>query len=704
MTRLPRTLLALVAGLGLTGQAAAASAAPTTYPSITKVAPLTLGVGDAMTVTGKSFRRGTGRNTVVFKRKGGRAVFVRAGKSTPTKLSVKIPAKLLGSLSQKSGKPVPTRFQIRVLSARLGRSYTALKRSPLIGPVATTAKANPQDCDNDLTPNTKDTDDDNDLLSDTLEATLKTDACKRDSDGDGMSDGWEHESALDYNGRAKPTPLKRPYPNALDPKDGNIDSDGDGLTNALEYAAWATYGGNRLPLSYSGGELASGGKAAPPGDRLWSDRDGNGFLSDIERDADGDGIPNQDEGGITPLPVQIDVAGFFADEYIEGIHDLINVVPLYGPLPYVHKVFGTDWLDADSDGDTIRDGADDQDHDGVANLDEMITELAATTKTQRPLNACEPSLDARLCSVGDGDIDNDGRPNRDDDDVDEDGLLNRDELNLTHPLNPYKADTDGDGVGDGFEYYSALDLNGKALPYPGKQPYPNPLDKDDATIDHDGDGLTLGQEFKAWTFQKLAGLPLSYSDGNQTSDGGSTIDGYRDVDGDGASNYAEVGGPLSGPDFWTRWVQDNNRGCPGADGEYLESTYPGPRYQGLNFVDFDSDGDGIGDGADDIDHDGLSNLEESRWVDPNTGEAGGIRRPDWCAVYVSLGPGGSHNAPDANTPGVDQPGADRYARIDPFNPCKPVRSAACHRFIPLGYYPYDPAGYSEDWRGAEPNR
>ncbi len=45
---------------------------------------------------------------------------------------------------------------------------------------------------------------------------------------------------------------------------------------------------------------------------------------------------------------------------------------------------------------------------------------------------------------------------------------------------PCKLDTDGDGVSDGFEYESALDLNSRALPYAGKKPYPNPLDGSDA--------------------------------------------------------------------------------------------------------------------------------------------------------------------------------------------------------------------------------
>ena len=50
-------------------------------------------------------------------------------------------------------------------------------------------------------------------------------------------------------------------------------------------------------------------------------------------------------------------------------------------------------------------------------------------------------------------------------------------------LDPCLADTDGDSVEDGYEYQSALDLNHyprtAPLPYPGKRPYPNPLDPSD---------------------------------------------------------------------------------------------------------------------------------------------------------------------------------------------------------------------------------
>lgn len=449
MTRLPRTLLALALAVCLPAALPAGAAAATpSYPSITKVSPMTLDVGDTLTLQGKGFRSGKARNTVVFKRDGGRAIFVKAGDATPTKLSVTVPGAMLSALSQNSGKRVGTRFRVRVLAGRFGRRFTSVKSSPVIGPAATAV-----------------------------------------------------------------APVVGP-------------------------AAVAA------PSAISPAAVAAA-PAAPP------------------------------------------------------------AAPPAGPP------------------------------------------------------AAGPA--------------DDGRVLRDDDDEDGDRLVNV--VERQYGLNPLREDTDEDGVGDGFEYYSAKDLNGAALPFPGKRPYPNGLDKSDADIDHDGDGLSLRNEFKAWKFTGSP-VPLSYSDGSQYTSGSATLDSDKDVDADGATNYSEVSGPLSGPAYWTAYVTDNRCSL-----SYVESTYPGPRYQGLDFVDPDSDGDGLLDGADDIDHDGLTNAEEGRQ-----------RRDDWCAVYVSEGPGPPHSG--GLTP-------DRFARHDPFNPCKPVYSAACHKFVPLNYYVKTDT-YTEDWRGAQP--
>src|SRR5215210_5310719 len=114
-----------------------ASASAVSYPTITKVSPTRLGIGDKLTITGKNFRRGKNHNTVVFRRDGKRAIFVKAPSATSTRLSVTVPAKLLPFLAQKSGKPIYTRFRVRILARRFGRRFTTARLSPMIGPRAT---------------------------------------------------------------------------------------------------------------------------------------------------------------------------------------------------------------------------------------------------------------------------------------------------------------------------------------------------------------------------------------------------------------------------------------------------------------------------------------------------------------------------------------------------------------------------------------
>jgi hypothetical protein len=297
-----------------------------------------------------------------------------------------------------------------------------------------------------------------------------------------------------------------------------------------------------------------------------------------------------------------------------------------------------------------------------------------------PIDACIPSTDNSACLLSTVDIDHDGLDNAHDTDDDGDGLP--DDLERTIGTDPLRFDSDGDGVSDSFEYYSALDLNANNLPYPGKRPYPNPLDGSDANSDFDQDGLTNKEEYQAWAYTSCGfakgitpanctlKFPLTYSDGTQTTDPLSGLrDGQRDVDNDGLTNWVEAHGPLSSPTWWNAYANTEGIKC---GPNYVESEYPGPKYLGTSFVDPDTDGDTIKDGADDVDHDGYTNAQES------------TRPANWCAVYTSV----------RSTP-YDLPGAhnnDR-ARMQPFNPCKPTYSGYCHDHPQMGYYPSN-----EDWQ------
>jgi hypothetical protein len=420
-TRLPQVRrVAMMASLGALLVPATAGAA-TKHPTISSISPRTVTVGKTLIVRGKNFRRGSRRTTVVFQRSHDRAVFVKARISTAKKLYVVIPAKLTSHLKLYHGLRVPTRFNLRILTKALGKRYTAKRLSPIVRPKP--VKTAPDgDCDHDGVTNGKDTDDDNDLLPDTVETKYGLNPCKADTDGDGVSDGFEFQSALDLNdddyqnpNGTIPYPGKRPYPNPLDPTDANTDFDGDGLTQAIEYRLWrysVAHNGeaNTLtPLSYSDGlkyskysrNAAHNHRREPAlraaGYKMWTqfwnwattrgysqiqlpdapgqfyaltdfnrdhtpdgvvlDTHGelngsapDGFLSDDERDEDGDGLSNYQE---TNGPMQ-------------GQSWWTTFYP--GEKQFAIKYAGTQVDDPDTDGDGILDGADDQDHDDYPNI------------------------------------------------------------------------------------------------------------------------------------------------------------------------------------------------------------------------------------------------------------------------------------------------------------------------------------------------
>jgi hypothetical protein len=359
-------------GLLLAGTAGAASS-----PKVVSVSPLHLGVGETLTIRGKNFLPGKNRNWVIFQRARARAVFVRADNATATKLSFVVPTKLLPFLTRQGGKSIPTRFSLRVLSRRFAASSTPRRLSPVIGPVPVgkLAPVSNGDCINGV-PTGKSSDSDKDGLSDSLEKTLKTDPCNADTDRDGVPDGYEYESALDLNSKALPYPGKRPYPNALF-SDSSVDYDGDGLTMMDEYSAWVRYGGGKFPLNYSDGTQNTGGPQPIPAGKAYLDMNGNGSLSDDERDIDNDGLGNWVEAH-GPLSDQAWWTSIYPGERAYGV-----------------SFAGTDWLDPDTDGDTLVDGQDDVDHDGYNN----IAETFRGPYWVNPFNPCLPDPHSPTCSL-----------------------------------------------------------------------------------------------------------------------------------------------------------------------------------------------------------------------------------------------------------------------------------------------------------------
>ncbi len=289
---------------------------------------------------------------------------------------------------------------------------------------------------------------------------------------------------------------------------------------------------------------------------------------------------------------------------------------------------------------------------------------------------------------------------------------------------------------DGWEYYSAKDLNIKAVPYPGKRPFPNALDPSDGApagnrfsqIDFDGDGLTTLEEYRAWRItgsnltpsRQSVGLEsaLGYSDGTKYSrasdtpsapawrsssfgasnptqpfpatydlqgDAGSYQDDERDADARRALELPRVrpraqhsdvvGGLLEGRGTLHRALEQG-RILRQRPGDYDERPFAE-----LDLADPDVDGDTLLDGEDDQDADDYNNITELYETEYDLDGNG--------AVYP--GPGGRVlrvnpmwcGKEEGWIPTIDVDGVDRA--INPFNPCAPVDwSRSCPTRIPMG--------------------
>ncbi len=384
------TALALLGALFVVPPAAPAHAAKKSAAAkatIKLVTPMRVKVGRKITITGRNFSTSRRRNTVIFRSPGKRTAFAKPRRAGHRKLIVRLPASLERLLTNKDSKGVgsPTRFRLRVVVGRRYGKLSLRRNSPVIQ--TSLRGGTPAACGTG-------SDFDRDLLSNSLEASIKTDPCNKDTDGDGVEDGFEQESARDLNQKALPYAGKRPFPNALDASDAGHDYDGDGLSNRDEFRAWAhpsanpppsalqfysgdlkapvfggsysdvpRFGNHSLPMNYSDGDQST--VEVRPGHPEYKghlDTDGDGELTDDERDADGDGLTNHDE-----LYMLMRVG-----HYPGGEECGYEYVPQL-PRPFLEP----DYLDWDTDGDSVWDGNDDQDTDDVSNVDEIVAPYMA---------------------------------------------------------------------------------------------------------------------------------------------------------------------------------------------------------------------------------------------------------------------------------------------------------------------------------------
>ena len=249
-----------------------------------------------------------------------------------------------------------------------------------------------------------------------------------------------------------------------------------------------------------------------------------------------------------------------------------------GILDSIERRGGTDPNNPDTDYDGISDGEEDANRNGQ--VDPGETDPTQWDSDGDGINDKE-ELDAGsdpLVAEQSATTDSDG-----------DGLTDLEESQLGTDKD--KADTDGDGMPDGWEHTYGL----------------NPL-SDDASGDKDSDGLTNLEEYQQGTDPSKAD-----SDGDGMPDGWevdhgldplSTADAAEDKDGDGLSNLHECmlgTDPAvadSDSDGLNDGVEDANQNGVLDEGE-------------TNPAKADSDGDGLSDGREDANRNGARDAGET---------------------------------------------------------------------------------------------
>jgi len=362
-----------------------------------------------------------------------------------------------------------------------------------------------------------DTDDDG--LADTLEETqFGTDPLDPDTDGDGMSDGWEVEHGLNPLDNGEADPLEQ------DP--GEADTEGANPENETE--SWP--------------DPNQGPNGDPDNDGLTNQAEQNLSTDPQRSDTDNDGLNDLWEslhttdvevtgGTITlfdPLSGNWDCQlltsdkkiilseRFNIDDFTPTWQELGNSIgshscdavldsDLDGLVNFQEETFGTNPLLADSDFDLL---------DDIDEVSNSQIQLFRGTGAQ-----CNEGLDNSITRDSPFMSMNESWYYLDDDN---DGLLN----------GPSDWDTDGDGMPDGFEYcYSHVSES----PNNNMSEVLDPSDPTDGFYDWDDDGLNNVEEYHSATIFGPENFTSPWSmdtDDDSMPDGWETSNGLNPRDGD----------------------------------------------------------------------------------------------------------------------------------------------------------------------------
>jgi len=473
----------------------------------------------------------------------------------------------------------------------------------------------------------------------------------KDTDGDTMHDGWEVYFGLE--------PLR--------PSDNFEDKEGDLLVNVYEYnnslvnTGWVDNDGiftTRPDHNDTDGDTIS------DNDELFN------YLTDpTSNDTDGDGMPDgwEVKYGLNPISAldanqDLDNDGWdfdrnfniTSDEWFTNLEEYLN---------------GTDPSNNDTDGDGMPDGweghynlkptdptdaNEDSDGDGYdINRDGFVLSSEKYTNIEEFRNNTAPNdndtdddgmwdgwevyYNMNPLDAYDSTVDND----EDGFDVNHNGTLEEEEehnnlLEFQADTHPYIADTDADGMWDGWEWFYGLD----------------PLNPLDANIDTDNDGVINRLEYNntaAGPYIEVDNITSSHPNNNDTDDDG-LLDGQElfiyltdptsnDTDGDGMPDGWEVYWdfqPLNSSDanndpdndsLINLYEYDNSR----VDG-FVDNVYSMDNITGSNPLLKDTDGDLIQDGEECV------SGNDGYVTDPSNPDSDGDGMPDGWEMLHGLDP------------------------------------------------------------------
>ncbi|VAW10726.1 internalin, putative [hydrothermal vent metagenome] len=410
-------------------------------------------------------------------------------------------------------------------------------------------------------PDFLDIDADDDGIVDNIEGQL-TGAYQAPLNADDDQDGIDNQYDIDFVGST---------PFAIENTDGDnlddyrdLDSDDDGITDLIE--GWDTDADGTpetIPLGNdfdndglddafdsdttlpepTGGQIHdSFPDAQQPGGNLdWRqgvDHDNDGIMDNVDLDDDNDGIPDADEGD--------------GDTDGDGIPDKFDLDSDNDGVPDIIEAGGTD-----DDGDGLVDNFTDTDNDG---LHDPLDNLNGGVSGQEVTNGTP--------------LEN---PDSDDDGVDDRLDLDSDNDGIPDVLEAGGTDDDGDGVIDGFTdidndgFADSIDTDDNTVPGVGDGGTPLPDTNSDSDgipnrldVDSDNDGITDVTEA-----------------GGTDVDNDGRIDNFVDADGDGFADSVDT-------DDNTTPAALDGTGTPLPKDDFDEDGRP-------NYLDIDSDNDGITD-------------------------------------------------------------------------------------------------------------